>query len=49
LQRIDIFFIKEQAPDMKHEGKIYKITIAPAANDRMYEHFEFSDLLYLIV
>ena len=26
---------------MKHEGKIYKITVAPAVNDRMYEHFEF--------
>jgi len=26
---------------MKHEKKVYQIIIDPAANDRMYEHFEF--------
>jgi len=26
---------------MEHRGKVYKIIIDPAANDRMYEHFEF--------
>ena len=26
---------------MEDKGKIYKIVIDPAANDRMYEHFEF--------
>ncbi|MCL1940544.1 MAG: type II toxin-antitoxin system RelE/ParE family toxin [Synergistaceae bacterium] len=26
---------------MKNEGKSYEIVIAPAANDRMYDHFEF--------
>ena len=26
---------------MKNEGKVYKVIIDPAANDRMYDHFEF--------
>ena len=26
---------------MENEGKAYKIVIDPAANDRMYDHFEF--------
>jgi len=26
---------------MKHEEKAYQVAVAPAANDRMYEHFEF--------
>jgi len=26
---------------MSNENKKYRIVIAPAANDRMYEHFEF--------
>ena len=26
---------------MKHEEKVFQIAVAPTANDRMYEHFEF--------
>lgn len=26
---------------MEHEGAVFKVIIDPAANDRMYEHFEF--------
>jgi plasmid stabilization system protein ParE len=26
---------------VEHKGKVYKVIIDPAANDRMYEHFEF--------
>ena len=26
---------------MENEGNTYKVVIAPAANDRMYDHFEF--------
>jgi len=26
---------------MKDEGKVYQVIIDPAANDRMFEHFEF--------
>ena len=26
---------------MEHEEKVYQVIVDPAANDRMYEHFEF--------
>jgi len=26
---------------MEHEEEVYQVIVAPAANDRMYEHFEF--------
>jgi len=26
---------------MANEGKVYKVIVDPAANDRMYDHFEF--------